>query len=184
LVGYKEWGIVCETLGAGRQHVLLRKGGIHEGRAGFSFKHERFHLFPTRFHAQAEQVRIESARPVGAGEWEAGDEIPIRYRCEAVWATTLTDWETVRRLEPYHVWTEDLVRERFDCGEVKQIHCALVRVFALPQPWVISYEKKHGGCRTWVDLPERSITDEDSGWPVIPDEKFAAIRNEIESLGC
>ena len=57
-IAFKEWESVCEALGSGQQAILLRKGGIHEGRAGFSFKHERFFLFPSRFHAQAEQVRI------------------------------------------------------------------------------------------------------------------------------
>lgn len=178
-IGYKEWEAVCEALGSGRQGVLLRKGGIHEGRAGFSFKHQHFYLFPTRFHAQAGQVRVPVEAAAGHGEWEPGDEIPIRWWCEALWARTMTDWGAVRRLEPFHVWSEELVRERFDCGETQQIHCALVRVFALPERWVIPYEKKHGGCRTWVDLPER----EAEGFvPVLTDEEFARRRAEVERV--
>jgi hypothetical protein len=31
-VGFKDWAIVCEALGRGRQSIILRKGGIGEGR--------------------------------------------------------------------------------------------------------------------------------------------------------
>ncbi|NNC90749.1 MAG: DUF1802 family protein [Akkermansiaceae bacterium] len=179
-IGYKEWEAVCEAMGAGRQGLLLRKGGIHEGRSGFAFKHERFFLFPTRFHAQAGQVRVPFT-PSG-GEWEPGDDVPVRYYCEARWARTLTDWERVRRLEPFHVWSEEVVRERFDCGEVTQIHCALVRVHALRVPWVLEYGKQFGGCRTWVTLP-----DPPEGWrhgmrPVIEDGAFGELCEAVENV--
>ena len=179
IVSYKEWVSVCDALGAGRQHLLLRKGGIHEGREGFSFKHESFVLFPTRFHAQAEQIRVPCEEGAEAGEWQVGDLVTIRYSCQAIWAKTLTDWEQVCRLEPYHVWSESLVRERFDCGEVQQIHCALVRVSALPVAVQLPYEKKYGGCRTWVDLP---WDGERIGAPVLSDEAFAEVRAEIEAI--
>ena len=176
--GYKEWVAVCDALGEGRQHVLLRKGGIHEGREGFSFRQERFLLFPTRFHAQA-QVRAPAPLPVKAGEWEVGEEVPISIWCEALWARTLTDWEQVVALEPYHVWTEDLVRERFDCGELQQIHCALVRVFRLPEPVSLTYGKNYGGCRTWVELPLAPPRDLE---PVTNDSDFEVVRKAIEEI--
>ena len=50
--GFKEWQVVCDALASGRQAIILRKGGIHEGRAGFSFAEENFFLFPNRFHNQ------------------------------------------------------------------------------------------------------------------------------------
>jgi hypothetical protein len=42
----------------GRRSVILRKGGIAEGRVGFSFRHREFFLFPTFFHEQTVKVRI------------------------------------------------------------------------------------------------------------------------------
>ena len=67
-VGFKEWALVCEALGRGEQTVLLRKGGIAEGRAGFGFRHSEFFLFPTFFHEQIEKVRIAGAEiPKGRG---------------------------------------------------------------------------------------------------------------------
>ncbi|MBT5847060.1 MAG: DUF1802 family protein, partial [Verrucomicrobiales bacterium] len=59
-IAFKEWGIVVEALGRGGQIVVLRKGGGAEGQGGFRAEQERFWLFPTRFHQQAEGV-VEEA---------------------------------------------------------------------------------------------------------------------------
>lgn len=170
---------MCDALGRGEQSVLLRKGGIHEGRAGFSFKHEQFFLFPTRFHAQAEQVRVPVSAAETAGEWQVGEEVSLSYWCEASWARTLVDWEQVQKLASWHVWEDSLVRERFDCGEVQQIHCALVRVYRLAEPITLSYQKKYGGCRTWVDLPIEGDDWRDGLKPVLSDEAFGELRTAL-----
>ena len=57
-VGFKEWALVCDALGTGKQTVIIRKGGIAEGRDGFAFRHREFFLFPTFFHEQVERVRV------------------------------------------------------------------------------------------------------------------------------
>ena len=177
-IGFKEWEPVCEALGSGVQSLLLRKGGIHEGREGFSFKHERFLLFPTRFHKQVEGVRISCDPP--AGEWQEGDEVSLRYFCEAVWARTLTDWKQVQSLEGFHIWAEQVVKDRFGWGEEDRIHCALVRVFRLAEPWTITYGRPYGGCRTWVSLPEAPEVLAGRLTPVVPDEEFAVLRGRVE----
>ncbi len=46
---FKEWAAVCAALSAGRQTVILRKGGIAEGPGGFQPEHGEFWLLPTRF---------------------------------------------------------------------------------------------------------------------------------------
>jgi hypothetical protein len=55
-VAFKEWEIVVDALGRGEQILLLRKGGIHEGRGGFRPEHRRFLLFSTHYHQQRESV--------------------------------------------------------------------------------------------------------------------------------
>jgi hypothetical protein len=79
-VGFKEWANVCEALGRGEQTVLLRKGGIAEGRDGFGFRHSGFFLFPTFFHEQIDKVRISGAEIPKARE----GEIEIRYFAKLV----------------------------------------------------------------------------------------------------
>ncbi|MEX1048643.1 MAG: DUF1802 family protein [Akkermansiaceae bacterium] len=155
-MGFKEWQVVCDALASGRQSVILRKGGIHEGRQGFSFAHEAFFLFPTRFHAQGEQVREGKVKPMP--EWQPGEMIRITHHVEVLSAVTLSAWEQVAALEPLHIYSEKTVRARFD-WEGKgmasgSIHVAHVRVRELAVPWNFPYQAKFGGCRSWVSLPE------------------------------
>src|SRR3954471_18012822 len=46
----REWQTVCGAVGLGRDQLLIRKGGIAEGRAGFELKKNFFGLLPTLFH--------------------------------------------------------------------------------------------------------------------------------------
>ena len=47
-------------------------------------------------------------------EWQPGDSIHITHHAEALWAITLTDWRKVAALEPFHIYSETIVRDRFD----------------------------------------------------------------------
>jgi hypothetical protein len=180
-IGFKEWQVVCEALASGRQSVLLRKGGIHEGRQGFSFAHESFFLFPTRFHAIADQVREGEVKVMP--EWQSGDTIRITHHAVAQWAVTLTDWEKVAAMEPLHIYSEPTVRDRFD-WEGKgmasgSIHVALVRVRELATPWELPYEARYGGCRSWIHLPEPPPGWRASARPVLDDDAFAALDQSL-----
>lgn len=182
--GFKEWEVVCDALGSGRQSVIFRKGGIHEGRDGFSFAERAFFLFPTRFHHQAASVR--EGRVSEKPEWQVGEPVEIRYFAEAEWAVTLNDWERVVALEPYHILTEQVLRERFDWEgkgmKTSSIHVALVRVFRLAEPWTFPYEKKFGGCRSWIDLPEPPSDWKASLTPVIDQDAFQSIASETGQI--
>ena len=62
----KEWAPVCGAVAKGRQHVLLRKGGLHD-RGGFKLTADTFLLLPNSFHS-AEQLlaatEVEALREV------------------------------------------------------------------------------------------------------------------------
>lgn len=154
-VGFKEWQVVCDALASGRQCVLLRKGGIHEGREGFSFAHDRFFLFPTRFHASSDQVRDGRVR--ATPEWQPGESVRITHFAHASRAVTLFDWHRVASLEPCHIYTEEVVRDRFHWQGRNMpsgsIHVAMVEVYELATAWQFPYTPGYGGCRSWVELP-------------------------------
>lgn len=174
-IGFKEWSFVCDALLQGAQNLILRKGGIHEGRGGFEFKHREFFLFPTWFHNQAERLRWS---PSGARlafppeEERASVEIAGFARLEQLWK--VTDWEQVRAIEPLHIWREDIVRERFVQDGESCLHVALVRSFKLPSVWSFPYSKSYGGCRSWVTLPEDGIKLLDGLQPAMSDERWNA----------
>jgi hypothetical protein len=149
--GLKEWAIVCEAMGRGEQSVILRKGGLAEGRAGFAFRHPEFFLFPTFFHEQIEKVRISDPEIPTARE----GGIEIRFLAKVITAAHLTSWETAAALEPFHILRQSVVRERFKYDKAPGLHVALVRVFRVVPRWVFPDSPRYGGCRSWVILPER-----------------------------
>ena len=63
-IGFKEWALICDALGSGRQSIILRKGGIAEGREGFRFQHPDFLLFPTLFHEQVAKLKLPPETPL------------------------------------------------------------------------------------------------------------------------
>jgi hypothetical protein len=157
-IGFKEWSLVCDQLAQGQQSLILRKGGIHEGRAGFHWQHQGFFLFPTWFHSQAEKLRqLPAGSPTQFAPEEERRQVDIKAfaQLEKVWK--LTDWQQVSALEDLHGWTEEVVRERFVYDEESCLHVALVRVWRLPEVWSFDYQKSHGGCRSWVNLPPEGL---------------------------
>jgi hypothetical protein len=149
-IGFKEWAIVCAALGRGRQSIILRKGGIAEGSEGFSFQHREFFLFPTWFHEQPQKVRdAEPEMP----EASPG-RIEIRYLARLERARVISSWRIAETLEPLHILTPEVVRERFEYDQAPGLHVGFVRVFELSPAWTFVDEKKFGGCRSWVGLPD------------------------------
>ncbi|MDF1824676.1 MAG: DUF1802 family protein [Verrucomicrobiales bacterium] len=161
-VAFKEWQLISDALASGEQSVILRKGGISEGKTGFQWIHDRFFLFPSLFHEQSKQVKPDESGserkilPAGAGDGEVAFSVYV----ETISAGRLTDWEEVLRLEPYHIWTEEIIRERFEWGDEPGLSYAVVKTFPLVEPWVLADRKTFGGCRSWFGLPE----DENGGW--------------------
>ena len=174
-VGFKEWAIVCEALGRGEQTVLLRKGGIAEGREGFGFRHSEFFLFPTYFHEQIEKVRSGDAEIPERRE----GQIEVRYLAKLVAQREITSWLTAAALEPFHILQESVVRERFDYRQAG-LHVALVRVFRLSPSWVFPDRPAYGGCRSWVRLPD--IPDQTRGEPVLTDQQHGVWVEKFRSI--
>jgi hypothetical protein len=150
--GFKEWTLICDALGTGAQSIILRKGGIAEGRAGFRFQHDDFLLFPTLFHEQAGKLKVppDTALP----EARSDGALEIRYRVKVEWTQDLTDLELARRLAPFHLWRDEVIDERFNYDKKQGVSFAFVRVFKLSEPFVFENAPRYGGCRSWVNLPE------------------------------
>jgi hypothetical protein len=173
-VGFKEWALVCEALGRGEQTILLRKGGIAEGRDGFGFRHSEFFLFPTFFHEQLVKVRTVDAQIPAARE----GEIEIRYFAKLEARIEITSWATAAALEPFHILKESVVRERFEYKGAG-LHVALVRVFRLDPIWLVADKPAYGGCRSWVTLPECPAGARFE--PVLSDQQFKKIAQKFAS---
>ena len=179
-VGFKDWALVCAALGEGRQSIILRKGGLAEGRDGFRFKHEKFFLFPTQYHQQAEMVRPDELPTLRPEPPAPEGTVEVRYLFALEFAFWVSDWAAVTRLEPYHVWREEVVRARFDYDEVAGLQCAFGRIFRLAFPWSFRDRAGYGGCRSWVNLPA-APADMDLA-PVIDDHLHAERAATVQSI--
>lgn len=150
-VAFKEWALVCEALGAGRQSIILRKGGIAEGKAGFGFRYEQFYLMPTWFHEQLEKTILPPEHPLPE---EREEEVEIRYAAVTEWTGVVRERERLAALRDFHILHDSVVEERFHYKEEPGLHVAFVRVFRLEPPVVLQRRKSFGGCRSWVEVPE------------------------------
>jgi len=183
-VGFKEWAVVCEAMGRGRQSIILRKGGIAEGREGFSFKYPEFFLFPTWFHEQPQKVRSDrgiGSLPMGHG-LESPCQIEIRYSARIESSHTITSWDIAQALEPLHILRPDVVRERFEYDEAPGLHVAFVRVFRLKPSWSFPNEKRYGGCRSWVTLP--AIPGNVRFEPILSDAEHEKRKQDFLTVVC
>lgn len=152
---FKEWTVVVDALEQGDQILILRKGGIREGKAGFQVVADSFWLFPTQFHQQREavidtaQARYDQIRPATADE---PTPISIQSYAQVCETKELDDWDVVARLKSQHIWRDEVIRERFEWGQKRGIFALVVRVFRLPEPVLVPMRPQYGGCRSWTDL--------------------------------
>lgn len=183
--GFKEWKLVCDAMERGEQSILLRKGGISEGKHGFQWLHREFFLFPTYFHEQSGRLRL-SVLPDGQEVPSAdADKVSVR-----LFATLEETWEidNLKRaldLRPLHVWEDEVIQERFGYGDGQGISLALVRVYHLAEPWDLANRAAFGGCRSWLGLPQDEGLAPD--WrrhsePVLDTEAFHQVRDQLNGL--
>ena len=175
-VAFKEWALVCEALGNGRQSLILRKGGIAEGRDGFAFKHPDFFLFPTWFHEQLGRTTLPPGTEVPT---QLEDEIEIRYAATLTWSRLVTDPILLPSLREFHILHDDVVNERFRYDDHQGIHVGFVRVFRLDVPQLLADSKSYGGCRSWLDLPPLGDI---ARVPVISDEEHQSRQKRLEQI--
>jgi hypothetical protein len=181
LPALKEWDVVCEALGSGRQVIVIRKGGIAEGKDGLRFEHGEFVLLPTFFHQQAERVVPEaafSARQSGA----EGDEEPveIRHAATLVWHKAVTDRAALARLQTFHILSAEEVETRFNQKPGPGVQVALLRVYRLDPPQRVPWQKSFAGCRSWAEMD--ADLESCSRVSVLSDERFADLERELRAI--
>ena len=176
-MAFKEWSLVCAALASGRQSVLLRKGGIAEGRAGFAWQHREFALFPTHFHEQSQHLRKSEEQDTLPAE---SGEHTISLIATLEMSVVLTDWDQVLALTPFHFWTEETVRARFDYTGDRALSVGVLRVARLLQPYSFPDAPGYGGCRSWVKIPEAPA--QGTPVPVLDDATHARRLSELTRI--
>lgn len=170
-VALKEWAVVCHELAAGRQIVLLRKGGVREPGSGFGVDHREFFLFPTYVHENADELspaaravlpRIAAAvPPAGVVRFELYAAVEL--------VVEVADLEGLRRLDGQHALAWAAVERRFHYRR-PGLHVIGLRVRRLPRALEVPSLFRYDGCRSWVTLETAlPVTDAE---PVLADDVF------------
>ena len=181
LPALKEWDVVCEALGSGRQVVVIRKGGIAEGKDGLRFEHDEFVLLPTFFHQQSERVVPEAdfAARQGGSEGER-ESVEVRHAATLVWHKLVTDRAVLGRLQAFHILTPKEVETRFVQKPAPGVQVALLRVYRLDPPQRVAWQKSFGGCRSWAEMD--ADLESCSRVSVLSDERFAELERELRAI--
>lgn len=183
-IAFKEWAVIAEALASGRQTIILRKGGIVEPKGGFRPEHSEFLLLPTYVH-QTEAGVIPEAWPLleeTRKEQPPSEEIRLKAWARVTAAFEIRSPQQLAELRPEHLWSDEVIRERFLRWQKDMVHALLVRVYRLPQPVSIPMKPEYGGCKSYVEL-DRMI-DQTGSTPVLDQESFERrISNMSQTLG-
>lgn len=180
-IAFKEWAVIVDALGAGEQILILRKGGISEGRGGFQVEHSRFLLFPTLFHQQRESVIASGQERFDRIAPELADttQVHLSYFAEVSAWERLESLQAAEALRGLHLWRDEVIAQRFDWGRAKNIYALAVRVFALAESRRLPVLPAYGGCKSWIELEEEISTA--GARPVLSDTEFSAKLQRFQS---
>lgn len=152
-IAFKEWAVICAAIAAGRQSLILRKGGIAEEGGEFRPEHAAFLLYPTYFHAHRDGIKPEFLPLLEAIEAVKSPAGVIRFthfvQVESV--SHVAKLEEALALDSLHAWTADVVKQRFHY-RAPGLFVLNVRAFRLSTPAEVIERAEYAGCKTWVQL--------------------------------
>jgi hypothetical protein len=176
----KEWAVTIAALAAGDQVLIVRKGGIGEKR--FELPHPRFYLFPTYAHQRPELIKPAGRERFGdpLARRDEPSRLPLATYAELHASHPISDPDALAALDPLHILTPDYAAERLRWRRKHPLWAAVLRVWRVPDPPVLEVTEEHGGCVSWVDLPEAIGAPRDAV-PALGDEAFAAAAAAVEA---
>ncbi len=182
-IALKEWSLVCQALGHGDQSLLLRKGGLIERKGGFAFEHQKFLLFPTWFHGELEKIHPRYHSQKLSSLHPASDTLRLEYVVSVERGDFIASYQKIAQLSELHILKDSVLKERFyycNAQESKPgIHVAFLRVYRLDAPLELKMEKRWGGCRSWIHLPEITTS---RALPILSEEEHSRRRSFFDSI--
>jgi hypothetical protein len=180
-VAFKEWAGVCDALIAGRQSIVVRKGGISEsaGPGIFVPEHSLFWLFPTWVH-QAEQGLRRSPGEVPVTHRSAADgsiSICALVRVDLIGLVERED--TLSSIEEFHVFTAETIKKRFAYRR-PGLWLMGARVWRCDPCFRLAPTPEQAGCKTWVRLELPLATTKLT--PVLDDAEWAVRKARLQSI--
>lgn len=160
-----EWNAILEALGQGKQSILIRKNVTHLNE---------FLLYPTITYAKKSEILDsfqdkEFVKNNLFPDGEEGYEVKYYVTVEDVIEVPPTKIEAY---DKFHIWTQKHVKDYIQRDNAK---IWILRVYKLDNPQI--RKRSWGMMYSNVDKPI-----ELKGKPVIPDDKFNKLKEEIMNV--
>ena len=152
-VALKEWDLTISLLLAGKQAILLRKGGILEAENEFVLEHQRFLFYPTFSHQDPRMVKSAHRAVIRHAKSEP-EKIEICGYGEVARIFEVPGRRQLETLDDLHVWDAPLLDMRFAYRPEKPLYVVVIRALILPAPVTIANTIEYAGCKSWVPLEE------------------------------
>ncbi len=180
-VAFKEWAVTVRALAAGRQIVLVRKGGIREEGKEFRVEEPNFLLYPTYEHQRPDLLQPEFRSDLAAvlATPPPPDTVRLDHYAEVTDVYQTLDAAEVEALTPHHVWTTTYAAERLRWRPKKPLYVLLLRVYRLPESHSRPVRPAYLGCKSWVELEQPVSLD--GMVPVLDDAAYDARRAAVRA---
>ncbi|MEM9769368.1 MAG: DUF1802 family protein [Cyanobacteria bacterium P01_D01_bin.71] len=177
---FKEWAVAVEALLSGELMLLIRKGGIHERRPVFNVPSDRVLLFPTYEHQSAEAMcEPWQSRVLPQTVPQVGETVQLPGWAEITHQLPLPGLDSGLQLRPFHIWTDAWLRERLAWKPERPAFVLLLRVHRFAEPVSLAYQKRYGGCRSWIQPQGIDALPQSSA--VLTAEQYQRRVTEIQS---
>lgn len=178
----KEWAVMVDALGCGDIIGIVRKGGIRDQRGGFHMRHNRFVLYPTRFHQTVDQLSEPLQSRLARSHAAMAPEgfVRIEYLAQPAISWSVSDFRRLVAAKQELGLSESSLLSRFNYRQPGAEFIAL-RVERLVDPVVIPEMPRYEGCVSWLEL-DRDIACDVA--PVMSEAEFQERLFSLVSLLC
>jgi hypothetical protein len=141
---------------------------------------KQFFLFPTYLHQTPEGV-VPSWRDalLASKDPTPGQVSIVHYAIVSSWLRIRT-LEKLLALRGLHIWSDEVLKERFQRWSDEGVFALIVRVYALPKAVLLPVLKAYDGCKSWLTLGEQVSLD--GVRPVLEDAEFERRRVEVSAI--
>jgi hypothetical protein len=152
MLALKDWSCIVDALGKGKQSLTIRKGGIAEDTNQFIVKGNEFLLYPTLFHQADSFIKPQWQPFLKHDSFHLNtNRVTLKYYAKVADVRFITDYDQIKKLSPFHAWTDAFIEEKFNRWE-KNVQVLILQVFALGASQEIDILPSYGGCNSWIDI--------------------------------
>ena len=136
----------------GEQIIDIRKGGIREPGRAFDLASDRFFLFPTVEHQEADLLKPAYRAWVDPVLARRDGGIIIGGWAEVVHHVTIEAEDQLAELGSKHIWTGEYAASRLHWKQRQPLWVLVLRAHRLVEPLVIPDAEAYHGCTSWMTL--------------------------------